>query len=548
MAQEVAEHILEREQKLSESILWRLQRDFYDQSGVNAWNSGVVPHYVTNNPSIARAYLRVFLGFLRDLCREHDRRPEGAPALLDPEQPVYVMELGAGAGRFAYQFLKALVEHEDADPFQRLKVCYVMADFTRSNLDFWMAHPQLRPFVDQGLLDFAILDAEHDRQIRLERSGLVLSRETMRNPLTTFGNYLFDTLTADAFQVQGGRLMESLVTVFSEGPVEMEGDQSELLARLKVRYDHREVGPEYYPDPDWNRVLAGYRESLGDTSLSIPVGAFRCVDNLLEISGGRMLFLASDKAWNRAEELCGLDDPQPILHGSFSLTVNFHALGRLFEVRGGTALQSDIRDSLLDQVVLLQDPLLADTRELRLAFAEFINAFGPVDFFHLKEGLATDLPRPSLRVAMELLRLSSWDPDVFYALSEAMATQIEGASQVVKRELAECIERIWACYYHFGAEKDVAFELARLCYRLDRYQDSLRFYELSLELFGDHKMTRHNMGLAHYYMCDLEAALDSFRKALELDPSYGVSRDWILRIESEQASRAELRRAAVGAR
>lgn len=51
---------------LSQSLLWKLQRNFYNRWGVDAWRMGIVPHYITSNPFVAGAYARLALGFLRD--------------------------------------------------------------------------------------------------------------------------------------------------------------------------------------------------------------------------------------------------------------------------------------------------------------------------------------------------------------------------------------------------------------------------------------------------------------------------------------------------
>src|SRR5690242_11625574 len=90
---------VETRQRLSRSILWKLQRSYFHRAGIEAWRGAAVPHYVTNNPALAHAYAEVFLGFLRD-----------ARAELDPAEPVTIVELGAGSGRFAYLFLKAFTD------------------------------------------------------------------------------------------------------------------------------------------------------------------------------------------------------------------------------------------------------------------------------------------------------------------------------------------------------------------------------------------------------------------------------------------------------
>jgi hypothetical protein len=86
--------VLEHKQRLSRSILWKLQRDFFSRRGIEAWKQDGVPHFITSNPFIADAYAKLAFAFLRD-CR-----PE-----LDPGQPFYILELGSGHGRFGYLFL-----------------------------------------------------------------------------------------------------------------------------------------------------------------------------------------------------------------------------------------------------------------------------------------------------------------------------------------------------------------------------------------------------------------------------------------------------------
>ena len=57
---------LEAACRLSRSVLWRLQRRFFEQRGIAAWSEGVVPHHVTSNPGLARAYgpAGLFLGLV----------------------------------------------------------------------------------------------------------------------------------------------------------------------------------------------------------------------------------------------------------------------------------------------------------------------------------------------------------------------------------------------------------------------------------------------------------------------------------------------------
>ena len=70
------------------------------------------------------------------------------PALaLSRSEPLYIVELGAGSGKFSFYMLQALNEMQDICDFPLSKVVYVMTDFTESNFKFWKDHPGLAPFI-----------------------------------------------------------------------------------------------------------------------------------------------------------------------------------------------------------------------------------------------------------------------------------------------------------------------------------------------------------------------------------------------------------------
>jgi SAM-dependent MidA family methyltransferase len=81
-------------------MLWQLQRQYFEEQGIIAWQSGDVPHYITCNPVIAKAYAEMVFGFLKDRSRL-------AP---DNKEKIYLLELGAGSGRLAFHLLKILTK------------------------------------------------------------------------------------------------------------------------------------------------------------------------------------------------------------------------------------------------------------------------------------------------------------------------------------------------------------------------------------------------------------------------------------------------------
>ena len=183
---------------LSQSPLWTMQRTFYEREASDAFAE--IPHQILDNPFAAAAFARVVCGFYRDCAR-------GA---LDVSEPLYVVELGAGAGRFAHGFVRELAAWVQAVPLALPPIVYVMTDLGEGTLDDWAANEAL----DDERYDFARFDVTSDRTLALRRRGIVLER--LENPLVVIANYVFDSVPADAFAIGEGTVEECLVSGDSE--------------------------------------------------------------------------------------------------------------------------------------------------------------------------------------------------------------------------------------------------------------------------------------------------------------------------------------------
>jgi hypothetical protein len=85
-------NLIEQNKRLSQSHLWRMEREYFEKKGIEAWLHEV-PFYITSNPFIARAYASIVINFMRDWITKH---PEAI------KHPFYIMELGTGPGRVCY--------------------------------------------------------------------------------------------------------------------------------------------------------------------------------------------------------------------------------------------------------------------------------------------------------------------------------------------------------------------------------------------------------------------------------------------------------------
>ncbi|MBV9577273.1 MAG: hypothetical protein JO057_01645, partial [Chloroflexi bacterium] len=321
-------HVLEAGCRLSTSMLWRLQREVYNQQGVQAWSSGSVPQSITTSPYTARAYARVVLGYLRDVDAD-----------VNPSAPIYILELGAGSGRFGYRFVKHLTRVLQRSSVQHTSFVYIMTDVSRSMIDYWQAHPRLRPLVESGVVDFALFDAAHPAEIRLINSGVVLRPGELVNPLLVVANYLFDSIPQDCFSVAGGVLYENLVTIRSPVPPSADsGTPPAPLRDLQVSFESHPTRTEYYAEPALDGILDGYRQRLDKVILLFPVEGIRCVEFFHELAPRGVLFVVGDLGTSREGDLGEQSSGGISTDSNFWLSVNFHALGEYVAGLGGTVL------------------------------------------------------------------------------------------------------------------------------------------------------------------------------------------------------------------
>ena len=539
-------YLLEEKKRLSQSILWDLQRRFYDERGLSAWDSGPVPSYVTSNAYIATAYAQLVLNFLRDALQF---RPEGdakAGIQIDPSKPIYIVELAAGHGRFSFLFLKKFFALLDASSLRHLQVRYVMTDFTQSNLRGWAGQRLFKPFADAGRLDFGLFDLEKDSAIKLVRSGQTLSAGQVENPLIVFANYIFDTVSQDIFRVEGGNIHEVRVTTRHASPEAPDLTNPEVMSQFSLSYDQRPADVDnYYPESYLKKLLQLYRDRLADTTIAIPTGSLRGLQRLQALSDGRMLLISSDKGYTHEDELFFLTTQHIQFHGSLSMMVNYHAIvnglslalaeqGKPSGVVSAATAQRQINLKTAAVIVGAGGGGASDQfRDTLMQFQELVDTFGPYDFYTLCSQVRQHSSSASLEQILCLIRLSHFDPNIVFDFGRELLEQSPNANDTMRAELTTALLRCWDNFYPLG--RDFPFEVARVLLALRRPKEAVAFNEHSLRLFGDHPVTYGNMGICHYHAEQLDQAVRCFDRALELNPNYGLPRAWRARVMAELA-------------
>ena len=515
---------IERDVPFSKSLLWDLQRRYYAEKGPQAWHSGEVPSYATCNTFIAKSYVHMVHAYLRDA------RVAG---MIDPKQPIYIVELAAGVGRFAFQFLTKLRQRLADSSLADLDIRYVMTDFTATNLEVWQKHPHLARFVSAGQLHFGKFDVDTDHAIELV-GGSALSATTVKNPIVVLANYAFDTFRHDLFRIEGGKLHEVLLTTLAP-----DTSPDPKLPSLRIQYKPEPTRDDYYQDRVLDRVLAYYKQRLAEVTLGFPVGGFSALRSLLAISNNRMLLVSSDKGFTLEDELYNPHQHGMQLHGtSFSLMVNYHALGRYMTEHGGWYIPTVRRSLQLKTCALGIGGEPAQFADTRATIREMLEQFPPGEFFELLQNERQQrTPKPVVHF-LNLLRLSGYDPGMLWDFAPQLREQAPSLPESTQLELRLAIDRAWQNY--FPGPQNLPFELARIYMTLRRPLEAIKFGKLALEWFGDSPAAYLNLGICHYYSENPDEALRCFRRALEINRDWGLAREWIAKVEAEQAERVEV--------
>lgn len=515
--------VVEQAKRFSESMLWKLQRDYFDKEGINAWVNQV-PFYITSNPYIASTYAQVILPFIRDWIKKN---PDAK------NHPFYIMELGTGSGQFSFYFLKSLMKLLERVGMNDIKICYVMSDFTKHNIQYHETHPALKPFHDKGMIDFAIYDLETDKPITLLTQNKRLTPDMVVNPLIVFANYIFDTISHDSFTVHEGKLYELLVSLSTE---ESNIDGARPIDMEKVTVDHsvHEAKPNYYNDPLLDPVMEIYKKSLKETSFLIPTGAIHAIKFLKKLSNDKLLIIATDKGYSSLESLENLGHPSIAFHGSFSMMVNFHALSHYFINGGGDAFLQTPRRGIKTSV-FSSGFKLKDLPETWLAIEEKIENFSPSDYFNLHRRISDSFNECDIDALSSHLALSLWDPHIFMRIISRLTALLAEADSDAITFLAHNMPNIADNYYFMPKADCVLFEIAVFYHAIRRYEDALKYYQKSLPFAGEKFGLVYNIALCKHLLKDNEGALTDFKRALELDPESTDTTEWISFIEKEIA-------------
>lgn len=503
---------------MSESYLWQLQEDYYAEQSLNAWER--VPFYTTNRMNFVAYNAELINAFMLDYAD-----------CFDYDEPLYILELGGGSGCFAYRFLNELLSSKgDFDKLKNLQLRYVLSDFAQSNISAHIKNPRLQSLIESGVLDVSVFRPDQTTSLSLEISGQKVTSGQMRNPLIVLANYLFDTIKHDAFRVDSGRLEEVKFSLSRDHEVDSVSEQL-TIQNVKMSESYHEIALPYYKDGHLDSILEYYKDNLKDASIIFPIGAFRSIANLCALSNDRLFLIANDKGFAQLDsrQIVGLRTQSFAEHGAFSFDVNFDAIARYLNNRGGSALIDSGDHSSLGFLVgttmncsypLTSHLFRHSTQKLDQCNASY--NIEEVLFAGCEAGKEFD--RPALTVFKSIVQCSNYDPFIFDGafarLFERLLPELENLDAEREREFKLLVRRVANNIFNVANSYEDLVAILEFCMQAGFYQECLDIATQSMTCLGTVRQSYDFAALACEHLERKKDAYNYFKQALDLVPDH----------------------------
>jgi len=499
---------IESKVPFSESLIWQLNRDFYQEKGIGAWSENIVPHHMTSNSKVGKTYAELIFAFLKDLASKGST-----------QEVVYILELGAGHGRLAFHLLKHLQKLVSSINEQISPYCYVLSDIVEENLSFFHNHPQFQNYFQQGILDLAYFDASESKKVYLRNSKKTILPKDLNQPLLAIANYFFDSIPNELFHIQDQVISACSVAIHStKNPQDMQAEK--LLKNMEFSYHKSTLKLPIYKEALLNEILEDYKNLFSNTYLFFPRKSIVCLQNLKAFSNTGLLLLTMDKGFHELHNLKDKKEPEIITHGSFSLWVNYHALSAYCEKQGGKSLFPSSSNFHLEIGGLL---FFADAEtyvQTDAAYQQFVNNFGPDDFNSIKRLAYNNVSRLQLIELIALVRLSAYDSTFFIKLLPRIKQVAKTITFNERRRLAQTMEAVWEMYFNINETLDLAYEIGGILYDLGYYTKALNYFQYSMDSFGPKADIYYNQALCYYQLKQDDLFFETLKEAKEVFPDY----------------------------
>tara|TARA_R110002110_G_scaffold124505_2_gene301899 strand:- start:51183 stop:52841 length:1659 start_codon:yes stop_codon:yes gene_type:complete len=491
--------------RLSESKLWDIQKNYFETMGINAWEEDV-PFYITNNTFIAYQYASLMHQFMLDWQNQKD-----------PDQMIYIMELGCGTGKFSYYFLKALTQLLIEQPLT-VSFCYVISDVTAKNTEFCENNLSFKPYIELGQVDFAVFDASCDTDFYLKLADKPFS-ECRKSPLVVISNYIFDCLPHDLLHIQEGKI-HSLQYGLKSRYKNFDQQNVKYLNELKFDITMEPIELEaFYDDPKLIGILNGYLERMDGkpSMMPVPLAALKFLKNMQVLTKDNMFLIIGDKGVSSLENISRLpNNYRMTFEGCHTLLANLFIIGDYIKALGGDCVLS--QKSTVFQVGLYSlGTAFENLPNTQFSYTQNIDCLGPQEFASFYSMAIQNAYRFSANSINTFMKFSRWDPDAYALIHDRL---VEIAPALMPHEVIELksdLKKIEDNIYRLGLGFDVANLLGLFYQSQGNIEKAKALFQTAMDIYDDYGPPHNNIAMIYEEQKDKEKAIYHYGKAYEYD-------------------------------
>lgn len=515
-------HLIESPTRLSDSQLWKIQENYFALKGASAWQNEI-PFFISSNAFIGSRYAQLVIHMIGDLLA---RGP--APG------PLYIVEIGAGHGKFSFYFLKAFSAALKHLGLEALDYRYIITDVAESNIDFCQKNEAFAPYIESNRMDFGVFDARHQDEFELRIQSVPFSSIKPQWPVVYICNYVFDILPHDAFRFEGDTLYELQVELTSRYQV-FNADKPKRLKDVQIEqfYSQVEDVNHYYAEPDQDALLQYYRryfEGKDKGFFLFPIGAMRFADKIKRLST-QSVILCGDKGVALKDNLsCIHQNNFYSYDGCFAFSVNMHALGAYLKGKDGDYLPTQ-HQNYFNTVLYSQGINFENMPYMKAYFQDELEMFGADEFCFINEELALNGYRFSLKACLSILRLSHYDPFTYNQVHQHIMNQFDLMNAAMVKDVIKALIRVEENLFHDKTTHDAFAMLGCFYSKAKQYKKAEELFQLAIKHSGNQGFAYQQLGLLFEKRGNSNRAIEHYQQAVAKNPKDKFSRSRIRTLE-----------------